>query len=103
MNSGLYDPAETPGSQGGLKNATHWFLNDIGTIREATGETTTDEFGNTVPIYQDKPGYYCSLRWNGDEPEPQFKPNIEILWRSDMVEVNGDPVPRPAWFQSILL
>lgn len=102
VNSGLYDPAENPGSQGGMKNKTHWSLNDIGTIYEQTG-TTTDEFGNTVPVMTAKSGYYCSLRWNGDEPEPAFKPNVEIPWRSDMVDANGDPVPRPSWFMPILL
>lgn len=99
VNSGLYDPAKSPGSQGGLKNQTHWFLNDIGTIYEQTGTSPVDG----SPIMTARVGYYCSLRWNGDEPEPQFKPNIDIIWRSDQKDANGDPVPRPAWFMPVLL
>ena len=45
-----------------------FFLNVVGTVYEPTGATTTDSFGNTVPVMAAIPGVWARLRINGSNP-----------------------------------
>jgi hypothetical protein len=45
-----------------------WFLNYVGKVYQPTGATTTDTFGNTVPVMAALPGIWLRLRINDDPP-----------------------------------
>jgi hypothetical protein len=62
-----------------------YFYNFVGTVYTPTGETTTDAFGNTVPVMAAQPGVWGRLRHNGDPAYmPQLPANSGItLYRYD--------------------
>jgi hypothetical protein len=50
---------------GQLPNGTVWALNYYKDKMKPTGATTTDRFGNTVPVMAAVPGAFLILRLNG--------------------------------------
>jgi hypothetical protein len=48
-----------------LPNGTVWALNYYAAKMKPTGATTTDAFGNTVPVMAAVPGVFLILRLNG--------------------------------------
>lgn len=54
--------------QNGYLTKGGWFLNYVGKVYQPTGATTTDPFGNTVPVMAALPGVWIRLRINGPTP-----------------------------------
>lgn len=80
------------------QTGTHWFVDEIGVMYEQTGVD-----GEGAPIMTARDGWHVNLRWNGgDDPPPDNLPGMEIVWRSDAVDINGDPVPRPEWWNRVI-
>jgi hypothetical protein len=64
---GYYDPvAKKITATGNIATGGAYLLNIVGTVYEPTGATTTDAFGNTVPVMAELPGIWGRLRHNGD-------------------------------------
>lgn len=53
-----------------LTQGDGWFLNYVGVQYAPTGATTTDSFGNTVPVMAARPGVWARLRL--DNPDAFF-------------------------------
>jgi hypothetical protein len=88
--------------QGLSTTGTHWFVDEIGLFYEPTGETIDGPLG-PIPVMQARPGWHANLRWNGSDQEPPSDiPGMEIVWRSDAVDEEGNPVPRPEWWTRII-
>ena len=103
-----YEPLVGYKRDAGFERTFHIFED----VQRPTGATTTDEFGNTVPVYTTLSGVYVYYRHNGDEPlnRLNFARNMmegTIEWRSDNVggepdaEGNPTPEPLPEWFPRI--
>lgn len=88
---------ETP-TQGLSQTGTQWFVDEIG---EMYLQTAGD--GPGPPVMTPRDGWHVNLRWNGGDTEPPSNiPGMEIVWRSDAVDGNGGPVPRPEWWSRII-
>lgn len=68
------DPA-TPGhiaQQLRLEDGTEWVWVPWGFWQRPTGATTTDTFGNPVPVMANDGKFYSLARWNGDPLKMPF-------------------------------
>jgi hypothetical protein len=83
-----------------------YFLNIVGTIYQPTGDTTTDLYGNPVPVMAAEPGIWGRLRLNGDSADmPSFSSSITQYiyspavggWTSDGVTL------APSWVGDVAL
>jgi hypothetical protein len=64
---------------GNIATGGAYFLNMVGTVYQPTGATTTDSFGNVVPVMAALPGIWGRLRHNGDPAAmPQLPANSGI-------------------------
>jgi hypothetical protein len=98
----LPNDKDTP-RQGLSATGTHWFVDEIGTFYEPTGETQPDGLGGERPVMQARSGYHALLRWNGGDAEPPSNiPGMEIVWRSDAKDAEGNPIPRPEWWTRVI-
>lgn len=77
---GYYDSKnKTITAAGSIATGGAYFLNIVGTVYQPTGATTTDAFGNTVPVMAALPGIWGRLRHNGDPAAmPQLPANSGI-------------------------
>jgi len=90
--SPLADDEPTP-RQGLTLTGTHWFVDEIGLMYDTTDPESPVELE----------GYYANLRWNGGDTEPPSDiPGMEIVWRSDGADENGEHVPLPTWWSRII-
>jgi hypothetical protein len=88
--------------QGRSLTGTHWFVDEIGQFFEPTGETVDSPMG-PLPVMAARAGWHANLRWNGgDDPPPDNIPGMEVVWRSDAVNAEGKPIPRPDWWTRII-
>jgi hypothetical protein len=60
-------------TNGEIPGGGSWFFNHQGVVYVPTGATTTDEFGNIIPVMAPLPGIWGRLRHNGD---PQWLPTL---------------------------
>lgn len=67
-----------------LANGGSWFYNAVGVVYQPTGATTTDAFGNTVPVLAALPGVWVRLRVNGDAPD---LPSMIAVWKANGITV----------------
>ena len=73
---GYYDPvAKKVTTAGKLAAGGSYFLNIVGVVYQPTGATTTDAFGNTVPVMAPLSGIWGRLRHNGDPAVMPSLPN----------------------------
>ena len=79
--TGFADANGVPKQTGPLTGAVgaSWFYNAVGTVYEPTGATTTDAFGNTVPVMAALPGVWVRVRFNGLAPD---LPTLIATWKS---------------------
>ena len=60
---------DAPINQGPLPdNSGDYYLLAVGTVFQPTGTTTLDDGGNAIPDMTAVPGYWSSLRINGNNP-----------------------------------
>ena len=86
--STLNEGDSTP-RQGLSLTGTHWFVDEIGLFYDE----------NSQPM----DGWYANLRWNGGDQEPPSNiPGMEIIWRSDAVDDEGNSIPLPQWWNRII-
>lgn len=80
-----------------------WVVDVIpeGFFREETGEVIETEYG-PQPVTVARGGAFVILRWNTGQPIPPVPEFIEIVWRSDQVDAEGNPVPPPTWWNRVL-
>ena len=73
---GYYDPvAHKITTAGSIAAGGNYFLNIVGVVYQPTGATTTDAFGNTVPVMAPLSGIWGRLRHNGDPAVMPSLPN----------------------------
>jgi hypothetical protein len=88
--------------QGRSLTGTEWFVDEIGLFYEPTGETVDSPMG-PLPVMKARTGWHANLRWNGgDDPPPDNIPGMEVVWRSDAVDEEGNSIPRPDWWTRII-
>ena len=68
-----------------VANTSDYTISIIGVMSEKTGETTTDDMGNSQAVMQDIDGWHINIRISGDNR----RSDVEAVNESYGVEVNS--------------